>query len=151
MKITFALAWARPGKVLQGTFKLPGTQELFSEYSKRIARFGSCEVVAAPQTKRSASGRLWVCERAQAGAAVLSSEELALRMKKLKDGGVSSLEILVGGPNGYRPGELGALGADMLWSFGPLTLPHELAAVVASEQIYRALSILSGHPYHHAH
>jgi 23S rRNA pseudoU1915 N3-methylase RlmH len=151
MKITFALAWTRPGKGLNGAFRLPGLQELFSEYAKRIERFGSCSVVAAPQSKRSASTKLWICERAQVGAVILSSEELAARLKKMQDTGVSSIEVLVGPPNGYRPEELKALGADLLWSFGPLTLPHELAAVVAAEQVYRALCILSGHPYHSGH
>ena len=41
--------------------------------------------------------------------------------------------------------------ADLSLAFGRITLPHELAAVVAAEQIYRALTILAGHPYHTGH
>jgi len=39
----------------------------------------------------------------------------------------------------------------LIWSFGAMTLPHELASVVAAEQIYRAISILKNHPYHSGH
>ncbi len=41
--------------------------------------------------------------------------------------------------------------AGLLLSFGAITLPHELARVVLAEQIYRALTILAGHPYHSGH
>jgi 23S rRNA (pseudouridine1915-N3)-methyltransferase len=54
--------------------------------------------------------------------------------------------IIVGGSDGHSQPLLDA--ADFLWSLGPLTLQHELALVVALEQLYRAHTILTGHPYH---
>jgi 23S rRNA (pseudouridine1915-N3)-methyltransferase len=82
---------------------------------------------------------------------LLSSEDLAARLGKLRDDGVSQLEIAVGGADGVPPELQAALRPDLLWSFGSLTLPHELAAVVAGEQVYRAWTILKNHPYHGGH
>ena len=58
---------------------------------------------------------------------------------------------MIGGPEGFTPGELEAMAPGLRWSFGPMTLPHELASVVAAEQIYRALTILHRQPYHSGH
>jgi 23S rRNA (pseudouridine1915-N3)-methyltransferase len=54
--------------------------------------------------------------------------------------------FLVGGPDGLDPRCLGR--ADQRWSLSPLTLPHALVRVILAEQIYRAQSLLDGHPYH---
>lgn len=54
--------------------------------------------------------------------------------------------LLVGGPDGLHDGCLQR--ADWRWSLSPLTLPHGLVRVMAIEQLYRALSLLEGHPYH---
>ena len=58
------------------------------------------------------------------------------------------LVLLIGGPDGLAPAALGR--ADESWSLSPLTLPHALARVVVAEQLYRAMSMLAGHPYHRA-
>lgn len=71
------------------------------------------------------------------------SEWLAVR---LRDG--RPLALLVGGPDGLSP-QCRAR-ADHSWSLSPLTLPHGLVRVVVAEQIYRAMSLLAGHPYHRA-
>jgi 23S rRNA (pseudouridine1915-N3)-methyltransferase len=68
---------------------------------------------------------------------------LALRMR---DG--RSLALLIGGPDGLSPQCRER--ADQSWSLSPLTLPHGLVRVVVAEQIYRAMSLLAGHPYHRA-
>jgi 23S rRNA (pseudouridine1915-N3)-methyltransferase len=65
---------------------------------------------------------------------------------RLRDG--RSLALLVGGPDGLSP-QCRAR-ADQGWSLSPLTLPHGLVRVVVAEQIYRAMSLLAGHPYHRA-
>jgi 23S rRNA (pseudouridine1915-N3)-methyltransferase len=58
------------------------------------------------------------------------------------------LALLIGGPDGLAPAVLER--ADQRWSLSPLTLPHGLVRVVVAEQIYRAMSLLAGHPYHRA-
>jgi 23S rRNA (pseudouridine1915-N3)-methyltransferase len=58
------------------------------------------------------------------------------------------LALLIGGPDGLS--EACRTRADQSWSLSPLTLPHALVRVVVAEQIYRAMSLLAGHPYHRA-
>ncbi len=54
--------------------------------------------------------------------------------------------FIIGGADGLAP-EI-KKGAGLLWSLSPLTLPHALVRVVLAEQLYRAASMLAGHPYH---
>lgn len=79
---------------------------------------------------------------------MLSSEAFARMLAQQRDDGVSNLAFLVGGPDGHGKAALDA--ASLTLSLGPLTLPHGLARVVLVEQLYRAITILSGHPYHRA-
>ena len=69
------------------------------------------------------------------------SEWLAARMAGGRD-----LAFLVGGPDGLDPGL--SKRADFRWSLSPLTWPHGLVRVMLAEQLYRAVTILTGHPYH---
>ncbi|MGH8281040.1 MAG: 23S rRNA (pseudouridine(1915)-N(3))-methyltransferase RlmH [Gammaproteobacteria bacterium] len=76
-----------------------------------------------------------------------STEELSGQLRRrLQDG--RDLALLIGGPDGLAP-ECRAR-AELKWSLSPLTLPHGLVRVVVAEQIYRAWSMLKGHPYHRA-
>jgi len=79
----------------------------------------------------------------------LSSGELAAEVGCLRDAGAQTLILAVGPADGWSAAALKR--ADLTLAFGRITLPHELAAVVAAEQIYRALTILAGHPYHCGH
>jgi 23S rRNA (pseudouridine1915-N3)-methyltransferase len=72
-----------------------------------------------------------------------NSSWLAARMAGGRD-----LALLVGGPEGLDPGLLAA--ADFRWSLSPLTWPHGLVRILVAEQLYRAHSLLQGHPYHRA-
>lgn len=56
------------------------------------------------------------------------------------------IALLIGGPEGFSPTILNR--AHLKWSLSPLTLPHPLVRVIAAEQLFRAWSILAGHPYH---
>jgi len=80
-------------------------------------------------------------------AKTMSTEQLSAWLAgRLRDG--RSLAMLIGGPDGLAP-QCRAR-ADQSWSLSPLTLPHALVRVVVAEQIYRAMSLLAGHPYHRA-
>ena len=77
----------------------------------------------------------------------MSTEQLSVWLsRRLRDG--RPLTLLIGGPDGLAPQCLER--ADQRWSLSPLTLPHALVRVVVAEQIYRAMSLLAGHPYHRA-
>jgi len=58
------------------------------------------------------------------------------------------LVFLIGGPDGHAANVLAR--ADERWSLGPLTLPYMLVRLIVAEQLYRAVTIVAGHPYHRA-
>jgi 23S rRNA (pseudouridine1915-N3)-methyltransferase len=76
----------------------------------------------------------------------LSSVELARHLARLRDDGCGCLAFCIGGPDGHGPDV--AKGAQLVLSLGSMTLPHGLVRVVLVEQLYRAQTILAGHPYH---
>lgn len=78
----------------------------------------------------------------------LSSGAFAQWMGKERDAGAAHMAFLLGGPDGH--GEQVLEAAKLRLSLGPMTLPHGIARAVLAEQIYRATTILSGHPYHRA-
>ena len=76
----------------------------------------------------------------------LTSEAFAAMIGDLRDAGTPALAFAMGGPDGH--GDSLRAGARRTVSFGRLTWPHQLARVMLVEQIYRATTILAGHPYH---
>ena len=78
----------------------------------------------------------------------LSSAAFAELLAKWRDGGTEGVAFLIGGADGLPPETLAK--AAKAISLGPMTLPHGLARIVLAEQIYRAATILAGHPYHRA-
>jgi 23S rRNA (pseudouridine1915-N3)-methyltransferase len=82
------------------------------------------------------------------GGLSLSSETFAHLVAKERDGGARTMAFLIGGPDGHADRPLAA--GKLRLSLGPMTLPHGLARIVLVEQLYRAATILSGHPYHRA-
>ena len=80
-----------------------------------------------------------------AGAA-LTSEAFAARLADVRDRGTQVMAFLIGGPEGLDAPVLAR--ADIVLSLGPMTWPHLLARAMLAEQLWRAASILSGHPYH---
>lgn len=75
-----------------------------------------------------------------------SSREFARELGRRRDEGVAALALVIGGPDGLAPSFCAS--ASLVLSFGPMTFPHQLARIMVAEQIYRAVTILSGHPYH---
>jgi 23S rRNA (pseudouridine1915-N3)-methyltransferase len=80
---------------------------------------------------------------------LLTSDEFAAELGRGQAAGTQLAVIAIGPADGWSPAARKR--ADLALSFGRITLPHELAAVVAAEQIYRALTIIAGHPYHSGH
>ncbi len=78
----------------------------------------------------------------------LGSEEFANLLGQYRDQGKRDLVIAIGGADGLDP-ELRSR-ADATISFGKMTWPHQLVRILIAEQLYRAVTILSGHPYHRA-
>ena len=76
----------------------------------------------------------------------LSSPSFARRLAALRDEGRPATSFLIGGPDGHGP--LIRSRATLSLAFGAATWPHLLVRVLLAEQIYRAMTILSGHPYH---
>ena len=139
--------------------------EGFAEYRKRLSRELPLDLVEIPLGARG-KGRDPARAIADEGVAVLaalpkdvhvvaldgrgkswSSEQLAEQLARWRQSG-RDLAILVGGPDGHAADVLAR--ADQQWSLGPLTLPHMLVRLVVAEQLYRAVTILEGHPYHRA-
>jgi len=78
----------------------------------------------------------------------LTSAAFASVLARARDGGAKAAGILVGGPDGL--GDAVRAAAHLQFSLGAITLPHGLARIVLAEQLYRAATILGGHPYHRA-
>jgi 23S rRNA (pseudouridine1915-N3)-methyltransferase len=76
----------------------------------------------------------------------LTSERFARQIAQWRDDGRPAVSFVIGGADGLDPGLAGA--ADLTLSFSPLTWPHQLVRIMLAEQLYRAVTILSGHPYH---
>lgn len=76
----------------------------------------------------------------------LSSPQFADRVRAWRDEGSPALAFLIGGADGHGPAALAA--ASLTLSFGRLTWPHQIVRILLAEQLYRAATIIAGHPYH---
>ncbi|HWG09955.1 MAG TPA: 23S rRNA (pseudouridine(1915)-N(3))-methyltransferase RlmH [Rhodanobacteraceae bacterium] len=135
--------------------------EGFAEYRKRLSRELPLELVeigtrarGEPAKVREAEGEALLAAAHDAHVVALdgrgeawSSEALARQLSTWKMGG-RDVALLIGGADGHSDAALKR--ADQRWSLGPLTLPHMLVRLVVAEQLYRAATILAGHPYHRA-
>jgi len=142
-------------------------RELFDRYAKRFDASGRSLGLGPVQLSqvaesRAASPELRKAEEAERllkaasaaevrvaldeGGRALSSEAFTWWLAERRDGGAKAMAFLIGGPDGHGAGALDA--ATLKLSLGPMTLPHGIARIILAEQLYRAATILAGHPYH---
>ncbi len=152
-----------------GRLKAGAERELFERYFKRLTETARGVGLAGvdlreidesrarrPEDRREEEAAAIVAA-APAGDALIvldergespTSEEWAADIGRARDAAQPVYAVVIGGPDGLSA-SLRAK-ARRVVSFGAMTWPHQLARVMASEQLYRAVSILSGHPYHRA-
>jgi 23S rRNA (pseudouridine1915-N3)-methyltransferase len=123
-----------------------------AEYARRFGRGLKFEVVQIPLAREAARMRAAIPEgdyvvALEVKGRAMTTQELAAWLSARMAGG-RDLALLVGGPDGLDAGLASA--ADFRWSLSPLTWPHGLVRVMVAEQLYRAHSLLQGHPYHRA-
>lgn len=143
--------------------RMPGwIQQGFTGYSDRLRARLPLHLVEVPAVRRGSGdvaramgeeGRRLLAavrpdhhvvaldERGKSRSSVELSQWLGKRLNEGRD-----LDFLVGGADGFAPEVLQR--ADERWSLSTLTLPHALVRVVFAEQLYRAVTLLDGHPYH---
>lgn len=120
----------------------------YADYARRLVGF-RLDLVEIP-ARKSMLGiigpRDYVVALEVTGRA-MTTVELARWLERRLAGG-RDLAFAIGGPDGHAADLLER--ADFRWSLSPLTWPHGLVRVMVAEQLYRAQSILKGHPYHRA-
>ncbi|MGA1981343.1 MAG: 23S rRNA (pseudouridine(1915)-N(3))-methyltransferase RlmH [Acidobacteriaceae bacterium] len=136
--------------------KSDAAASLAADYLARASRYLPCEA----QTYASEAAFLaWLHHQAARTTPVLilldsrgkqlTSQDFAAHLGRLRDSGTQSVVLAIGPADGWSAAARTRAG--LVLSFGAITLPHELARTVLAEQIYRALTILAGHPYHSGH
>lgn len=125
-----------------------------AEYSKRLGGYCNLTVREIPDSNREQESTL-VLEALPENATIIvldiqgketSSEALANLIERYTVEGVSHLVFVIGGSDGLTNAVKER--ASLRMSFGPITLPHNLARVVLLEQVYRAFKIIKREPYH---
>lgn len=139
-----------------GKAKASPEQALTAEYMRRLPWKAACrEFDIRPADKEKEAAKLLAaCEGYARIVALdesgrdLSSAEFAAQLGRWQQQGHGSAAFIIGGADGLSPRVLKE--AHLVWSLGRVTWPHMLVRALLAEQLYRAHSILSGHPYHRA-
>lgn len=150
-----------------GRLKAGPEKDLASRYLDRFAKAGPAvglELSKVIEVQESRASNAETRKREEAGALekalpegaililldergkALDSEAFAEVFGRFRDNGKRELMLAIGGADGLDP-DLRAL-ADMVLNLGSMTWPHQLVRILIAEQLYRAVTILSGHPYH---
>ncbi|GMM91765.1 23S rRNA (pseudouridine(1915)-N(3))-methyltransferase RlmH [Qipengyuania sp. MTN3-11] len=120
--------------------------ELIERYEKRIGwpiRFTELPETGGRVAEPASPGRTVLLDERGRN---LSSEEFAAILSRWRDEGVREARFVLGAADGHPAEERD--GADLLLAFGKATWPHLLARAMLAEQLYRATTIVAGHPYH---
>jgi 23S rRNA (pseudouridine1915-N3)-methyltransferase len=134
-------------------------------YIDRIAPYYPCQSESFPS---EAAFLAWLAQPRQSGKSArlpalpilldsrgrqFSSTEFAAWLGARRDQGIQHIVFAIGPADGWSPAAHAAAQAQggLLLSFGPMTMAHDLARLVLAEQLYRACTILAGHPYHSGH
>ena len=140
-----------------GKTKAEAISALTEEYLKRISRFVPIEGVTV-RDEADLLGKFGAKAKAQGKSTLVlldsrgkefSSEQFAKFLGEYQDRNPLPLVFAIGGADGFSAEARSA--AQYVISMGKMTLAHELARVVLLEQVYRAFTILKGHPYHSGH
>jgi 23S rRNA (pseudouridine1915-N3)-methyltransferase len=151
MKITLAAVAPRRTRS-----KTEASDRLIADYIERATRYVPCDSELFDsetavlewldrQSGRTPAYAILLDSRGQQ----YTSDEFAAQLGRIRDEGIQRLVLAIGPADGWSPAARQR--ANLLFSFGRITLPHQLARVVLAEQVYRALTILAGHPYHSGH
>ncbi len=132
----------------------PDYSPLINEYSKRIGRHAalSWKIIKAKNNEseneellKSLEGKQYIVFD-ETGKNV-STADIAKSLNKAMQSGNPTISLVIGGAYGLN--EKLKEGAQEVWALGRTTLPHQLVRLIASEQLYRAITIINNHPYHH--
>ncbi len=120
--------------------------ELVARYEKRLT--WPFKLTELPETGGKAPDPLTACRTVllDERGKQLSSEELAATLGRWRDDGMREARFVLGAADGHSEAERAS--ADLLLAMGAMTWPHLLARAMLAEQLYRATTILAGHPYH---
>lgn len=139
-----------------GRTKEPAINSLTAEYLKRLSRYApieslevASEAALLKQLEKSAGRTAPVLVLLDFRGKQLTSEEFAEFLDHHQNRGSQTLLFAIGPADGFTDAARQA--ASITLSLGKMTLAHELARVVLLEQLYRAFTILKGHPYHLGH
>jgi 23S rRNA (pseudouridine1915-N3)-methyltransferase len=153
--------------VCVGKLKVGPERLLFDRYFERLEEGARGAGLKGVDLREIGESRARQAEerRAEEGAAILAavpkggalvlldergksatSEELAADIGRARDASRPAYAVAIGGPDGLDPSLHAA--AHRIVSFGSMTWPHQLMRVMTGEQLYRAMTILAGHPYH---
>lgn len=150
-----------------GKLKAGPERELYERYAKRLgtagkpAGAGPLEIIEITESRkggaaeRCAEEAKQLAEKVPEGSHLValdvagkpcSSADIASLIRQSREAGHPAIVFAIGGPDGHGA-EVTEKAAQSI-SLGAITLPHGLARVVLAEQLYRAMTILTGHPYH---
>ncbi|MBF9235103.1 23S rRNA (pseudouridine(1915)-N(3))-methyltransferase RlmH [Microvirga alba] len=151
-----------------GRLKSGPERELVERYRQRIEGMGrslgfaGLDIVELPESRarreedRRAEEAAALLEKAGSSVLIVfdergkspTSEAFADRVRQWRDEGRAGMACIIGGPDGLDPKI--RHGAELVVSFGALTMPHQIVRALVAEQLYRALTMIAGHPYHRA-